>query len=135
MCTDSLPYQGTITIQGILVDFPEGDMVHLSSKAFKNMKMLRLLIVNPSACFSRGPIFLPNELIVLDWPNCPLESFPSNFHGAKLVVLRMPGSLVKELKGVEVQLLFLGKLRHHPTVLLPFYFGFFWALRPSFPVC
>jgi hypothetical protein len=79
--------------------------VRLSSEAFKNMKRLRVLIVKSNACFSGGPIFLPNELRVLDWPNCPLESFPSNF-GEKLVILRMPSSLLKELEGVEVQLLF-----------------------------
>ncbi|XP_062159658.1 TMV resistance protein N-like isoform X2 [Alnus glutinosa] len=94
---------GTNKIQGILVDFPPGDKVHLSSEAFKNMEMLRVLIVKfnkyfhggcvpsePTLCFSRGgPTFLPEELIMLVWPKYPLESFPSNFQGKKLVILRM----------------------------------------------
>jgi hypothetical protein len=111
-----------------LVDFPEGDMVHLSSDAFKNMEMLRVLIVKynkyfpggcvpsePTLCFSRGgPTFLPEELIMLVWPKYPLESFPSNFQGKKLVILRMRVSALKSLKGVEVQLLF---LKNYVTIL------------------
>jgi hypothetical protein len=106
-----------------LVDFPEGDEVDLSSEVFKNMEILRVLIVKFNACIFRGPTFLPDELRVLDWPNCPLESFPSNFSGKKLVILRIPGSLLKGLKRVEVRLLFFGKLCHHPIVLMPVCFG------------
>jgi hypothetical protein len=101
------------------------------------MEMLRVLIVKsntyftggcvssePTLYFSRGgPTFLPDELRMLDWPDCPMESFPSNFQGKKLVLLRMRNSAFKSLKGVEVQLLFLGKLCHHPVVLMPFCFG------------
>jgi hypothetical protein len=113
-----------------LVDFPEGDMVHMSPEAFKNMEMLRvLLIVNSeksTLCFPRGgPTFLPEELRMLDWPSCPIESFPSNFQGKKLVILRIPYSALKSLKGVEVQLLFLGKLCHHPMAAFLFWFEFF----------
>ena len=99
-------------------------MVHLSSKAFNNMKNLRFLWVNPNAHFSRGPNFLSNELRVLDWPYYPLESLPSNFRGRNLIVLRMYGSPLKELKGMKVQLLFLGKLCHDPGMLPPSLFCF-----------
>ncbi|XP_062159715.1 TMV resistance protein N-like [Alnus glutinosa] len=106
---------GTNKIQGILVDFPEGDKVHLSSEAFKNMEMLRVLMVKskthltrgcvppePTLCFSRGgPTFLPDELRMLDWPDCPMKSFPSNFQGKKLVILRMWRSALKSFKGVK----------------------------------
>jgi hypothetical protein len=81
-------------------------MVHLSSKAFKNMKSLRLLMVTPNSRFSMVPNFLPNKLRVFDWSNYPSESLPSNFCGRNLIVLRMRGSLLKELKGIKVQLLF-----------------------------
>jgi hypothetical protein len=87
------------------------------------MEMLRVLIVKSDVCFSGGPPFLPEELRMLHWSFYPLESFPSNFQGKKLIILRMPGSLLKSLKGVEVQLLLLVKLCHHPIVLLPFCFG------------
>jgi hypothetical protein len=85
------------------------------------MEMLRLLIVKSNECFSRGPIFLPNELRVLDWPNCPLESFPSSFEGKKLAILRMHRSFLKGLEGDQVQLLFLGKLCHE-SLMLPLLF-------------
>ncbi|XP_059455226.1 TMV resistance protein N-like [Corylus avellana] len=93
---------GTNKIQGILVDSLEGeDMVDLSSKAFEKMRSLRLLLVTRNARFSTGLNFLPNKLRVLDWPNCPLESLPPNFRGRNLSILRMDGSLLKELKGIE----------------------------------
>ncbi|XP_059455222.1 disease resistance protein Roq1-like [Corylus avellana] len=93
---------GTNKIRGILVDLPKGeDMVDLSSKAFEKMRSLRLLMVTPNARFSTGLNFLPNTLRVLDWPNCPLESLPSNFRGMNLNVLRMPRSPLKELKEIK----------------------------------
>ncbi|XP_062158555.1 TMV resistance protein N-like isoform X2 [Alnus glutinosa] len=92
---------GTIEVQGILLDLPEGDM-HLSSEAFNKMKRLRLLMVNGTVHFSPGPIFLSNELRVFDWPNCPLESLPPTFRGEKLVMFRMPRSRLKRiLEGVQ----------------------------------
>ncbi|XP_059455228.1 disease resistance protein Roq1-like [Corylus avellana] len=95
--------RGTNKIQSILVDLPEGeDMVDLSSKAFEKMRSLRLLMVTPNARFSTRPNFLPNTLTVIDWPNCPLESLPSNFRGVNLIVLRMPHSLLKELKEIKL---------------------------------
>ncbi|KAB1201388.1 Protein SUPPRESSOR OF npr1-1, CONSTITUTIVE 1 [Morella rubra] len=60
------------------------------------MKRLRLFI-NRNAWFSKGPDYLSNELRLLDWGRCPLQSLPSNFHGKKLVVLEMVNSLIKEL--------------------------------------
>ncbi|XP_059455225.1 TMV resistance protein N-like [Corylus avellana] len=94
--------EGTNKIQGILVDLPEGeDMVQLSSKAFENMTNLRLLMVTRNARFSTGPNFLPNTLRVLEWPNCPSESLPSNFRGRSLIVLRMDSSLLKDLKEIK----------------------------------
>jgi hypothetical protein len=111
-----------------LVDLPEGNMMRLSFKAFKKMKRLRLLMVKPNARFSGGPNFLPNELRLLDWHECPLESLSSIFHVENLVALRMPGSHLKGLKGIEVQLLFLGKLFHDPVLSLLFFI--FLTLRP-----
>lgn len=72
-------------------------MINLNSDAFVNMKRLRLF-VNHNAQFSGGPNYLSNELRVLDWPHYPAQSLPSNFHGKKLIVLKLDGSPhVKEL--------------------------------------
>jgi len=89
-----------------LIDLPKQDLIHLSSKAFKKMKRLRLLI-SRNARFSEEPNFLSNELRLLDWPEYPGESFPSNFCGKNLVELSMPHSHLKTLEGVQVELLFL----------------------------
>jgi hypothetical protein len=70
------------------------------------MKRLKIFI-NSNARFSEEPNFLSNELRLLDWPNYPGESLPSNFCGKNLIVLTMPGSHLKELEKVQVELLFL----------------------------
>jgi hypothetical protein len=89
-----------------LIDFPAPDLIHLSPKAFKKMKRLRMFI-NHNACFYGVPNFLPNELRLLDWPEYPGESLPSNFCGENLVELNMRYSYLKELEGLQVELLFL----------------------------
>ena len=98
-------HQGTNQIEGILVDFPEGDPICIHPEVFVEMKRLRLFI-NRNAIFSGGPRHLPNNLRVLDWPEYPLLSLPSNFRGKKLCSFSMPNSLLKELgEGFKVQVL------------------------------
>ncbi|KAF5468768.1 hypothetical protein F2P56_012896 [Juglans regia] len=88
---------GTYRVEAIVVDFPEGaDIIRLSPKAFKNMKRLRLFRCR-NAHFSGEPNCLPNSVSVLDWPNCPLQSMPSEFRGDELFILRMPGSRIQEI--------------------------------------
>ncbi|XP_040996292.1 disease resistance protein RPV1-like isoform X2 [Juglans microcarpa x Juglans regia] len=88
---------GTENVQAIVVDFPEDDdMIRLSSKAFKKMKRLRLFRCR-NARFSGELKSLPNGIRVLDWPKCPLQSLPQ-FHGDRLVILRMPFSLIQEIR-------------------------------------
>ncbi|PRQ36125.1 putative leucine-rich repeat domain, L domain-containing protein [Rosa chinensis] len=43
-------------------------------------------------CFSGEIDYLSNQLRWLNWPECPLQSFPSNFHANKLVKLNIPDS-------------------------------------------
>ena len=94
---NALFYQGTNNIEGILVELPKRDLIHWSFKTFEKMKRLKIFI-SRNANFSKMPSSLPNELIVLDWVECPLESLPSNFHGRKLTILRMRNGLFKGLK-------------------------------------
>jgi hypothetical protein len=89
-----------------LKDFPAPDMIHLSPKAFKKMKRLRMFI-NRNTRFSKVLNFLPNELKLFDWPEYPGESVPSNFCGENLLELNMCYSYLKELEGLQVELLFL----------------------------
>ena len=67
--------------------------LQLEAKSFEKMKKLKFLIVaNVDIC---GNIeYLPNELRLLDWPEFPLSTLPSNFHPQKLIALNMPQSQV-----------------------------------------
>jgi hypothetical protein len=86
--------------------------MHVNFKVFKKMKRLRLLKVNPNVRFSGRLNFLPNELRLLAWRECPLQSLSSISHLENLAALEMPMSQLKRLEGIEVQLLFLEKLFH-----------------------
>ena len=70
--------------------------------AFEKMNKLRILIVQ-DADFSMAPKYLPNNLRVLEWNNCPLKSFPANFNPNKLVVFKMPHSCLKLVKSIKVK--------------------------------
>ncbi|KAG2667090.1 hypothetical protein I3760_15G095000 [Carya illinoinensis] len=92
---------GTNQIEGILIDLPKEDLICLSSEAFMKMKNLRYFI-NRNARFSGAPNYLSNELRVFNWMEYPSQSLPYNFHGKKLVDLRISDSLLTEL-GVGLQ--------------------------------
>ncbi|KAG6676425.1 hypothetical protein I3842_15G150600 [Carya illinoinensis] len=88
---------GTNRIEGMLIDLPKEDqLICLSSEVFRRMTNLKYFI-NCNARFSGGPNYLSNELKVLDWMGYPSQSLPENFHGQKLVDLRISNSLVKDL--------------------------------------
>ncbi|KAF5470120.1 hypothetical protein F2P56_010659 [Juglans regia] len=92
---------GTNKIEGIIVEMPKGEeMIILSPKAFEQMKRLRVFI-NRNASFSSGPNYLSNELRVLDWFEYPLQSFPPNFHGKKLIIFLMHSSFIGELSFIK----------------------------------
>ncbi|KAG6676635.1 hypothetical protein I3842_15G162000 [Carya illinoinensis] len=89
---------GTDRVEAIDGYFPDGtDIILLSSKAFKNMKRLRFFRCR-NAHFSGEVDYLPNEIRVIDWSNCPLQSLPSTFHGEKLICLRLPRSHIQEIR-------------------------------------
>ncbi|XP_040998239.1 disease resistance protein RUN1-like [Juglans microcarpa x Juglans regia] len=88
--------KGTNKIQGILIEFPKQDWIDLNPETFSAMKRLRIFI-NRNTRLSREPNYLSNELRILDCRSYPGYSFPQNFNGEKLVVLKMYESLFKEL--------------------------------------
>nr|XP_043634836.1 TMV resistance protein N-like [Erigeron canadensis]XP_043634844.1 TMV resistance protein N-like [Erigeron canadensis] len=61
-----------------------------------NMKKLRFLEVTTTS-FDEGPSFLSNELRYLSWYRYPASLFPESFQSTKLSVLKLRGSLQKEL--------------------------------------
>ncbi|XP_042960765.1 disease resistance protein Roq1-like [Carya illinoinensis] len=89
---------GTISVEAIFADFPKGDdIIHLSPKAFKNMRRLRLFRCLNAHFSEELPDCLSNKISILDWPNCHLQSMSSKFRGERLFILRMPDSHIKEI--------------------------------------
>ncbi|KAG6676508.1 hypothetical protein I3842_15G155000 [Carya illinoinensis] len=93
---------GTNNVEGIKVVLPEGDdhdMIRLSPKSFAKMKRLRFFISRGARFSGRSIDYLSNELRVLDWSNCPLQSLPSNFRGEKLIDFQLYGGCIKDISG------------------------------------
>uniref|UniRef100_A0A7N2L5G2 TIR domain-containing protein n=1 Tax=Quercus lobata TaxID=97700 RepID=A0A7N2L5G2_QUELO len=84
---------GSEKIRGMMICTLERAKLQLEAKSFEKMKKLKFLIVaNVDIC---GDIeYLPNELRLLDWPEFPLSTLPSNFHPQKLIALNMPQTQV-----------------------------------------
>ncbi|PRQ23473.1 putative TIR domain, P-loop containing nucleoside triphosphate hydrolase [Rosa chinensis] len=82
---------GSETIEGIMVNMPTADMIRLSRKCFKKMRKLKIFI-NVNGRFCGRVDYLPDQLRILDWPGCPLQSLPSKFNMKNLVQLIMSGS-------------------------------------------
>ncbi|XP_042960416.1 TMV resistance protein N-like isoform X2 [Carya illinoinensis] len=102
---------GTNNVEGIKVVLPEGDdhdMICLSPKSFAKMKRLRFFISRGAHFSGRSLDYLSNELRVLDWSNCPLQSLPSNFRGEKLIDFQLYGGRIKDISGQFKELDILG---------------------------
>ncbi|KAB2623117.1 TMV resistance protein N-like [Pyrus ussuriensis x Pyrus communis] len=83
---------GTKNITGIKVQLLESDNeICLSATTFSNMKNLKIFI-NCNGRFSGAIDYLPNNLRLVDWPECPLKSLPLNFNLKNLVLLNMRNS-------------------------------------------
>ena len=94
-------FQGTNKIEGIMLN-SHLQKIQWNGTAFKKMQNLRILIIR-NACFSESPKYLPNNLRVLEWKQCPLSSFPQSFHPKKLAILKMPHSCLKLEKSLKVK--------------------------------
>jgi hypothetical protein len=89
-------FQGSETIEGLVLNLPVLEDVHLKTKAFTNMKNLRLLQIN-SVHLIGSYEHLSKELKWLCWHECPLEFLPQSFHLENLVILDMQHSNVKQV--------------------------------------
>ncbi|XP_042960405.1 disease resistance protein RUN1-like isoform X2 [Carya illinoinensis] len=102
---------GTNNVEGIKVVLPEGDdhdMICLSPKSFAKMKRLKFFISHGARFSGRSLDYLSNELRVIDWSNCPLQSLPSNFRGEKLIDFQLYGGRIKDISGQFKELDILG---------------------------
>ncbi|KAH7529276.1 hypothetical protein FEM48_Zijuj05G0167300 [Ziziphus jujuba var. spinosa] len=104
---------GTNAIEGIKLVLPEQKTLYLSSKAFKKMKRLRLLIFH-NVILSTTIEYLPTELRFIDWPRYQFPTLPLNPGPKQLVILNMPNSHIQQLgEGFK----FCDKLRILPSSL------------------
>ncbi|KAK9942286.1 hypothetical protein M0R45_007961 [Rubus argutus] len=87
---------GTDKIEGIIVKMPTADEICLNSKCFKRMKNLKIFI-NVNARFYGKVDYYPEQLRILEWPEFPLQSLPSNFNMNELIQLNMPRSRFSSL--------------------------------------
>ncbi|XP_059461751.1 disease resistance protein RPV1-like [Corylus avellana] len=87
---------GSKTVEGLILNLPVLEDVHLKTKAFSNMKNLRLLQIN-SVYLTGSYEHLSKELKWLCWHKCPMESLPQDFHLEDLVVLDMQNSNVEQV--------------------------------------
>ncbi|XP_030958565.1 disease resistance-like protein DSC1 [Quercus lobata] len=85
--------KGSEKVRGMMIYSSERAKLQLEAKCFEKMKNLKFLIVgNVDICGSVE--YFPNELRLLDWPEFPLPSLPSNFRPQKLIALSMPQSQI-----------------------------------------
>ena len=77
--------------------------LNLSPRVFDNMPNLKMLLVNslfdfkPHVHLPDGLNSLPDELMILEWPEYPLTALPSKFSPKKLVVLDLSYSNIEQL--------------------------------------
>ncbi|XP_009799386.1 disease resistance protein RUN1-like isoform X1 [Nicotiana sylvestris] len=89
--------KGSKKVEVLKVDRRAFKGVNLSTKAFKKMENLRVLIMD-ELHISGDFGMLSKELKWLSWKKCPLNCIPSNFPAENLVVLDMQESDIQEFR-------------------------------------
>lgn len=97
--------QGTIDVEGLILKLPSLSAQCFSTKAFENMKKLRLLQLS-GAQLDGDFKYLSRNLRWLYWKGFPLKCIPSNFYQRNLISLELENSDVKFV-WKEMQVLFL----------------------------
>ncbi|KAG6620983.1 hypothetical protein I3842_Q046000 [Carya illinoinensis] len=94
---------GTNRIEGMVLNSPPQEELHLNSDVFSKMKNLKLLKIIGNVHLSGGLSYLSTELRVIRWHGYPLKSLPMSFRPPdKLVELSMCCSHIGKLwKGIE----------------------------------
>ncbi|XP_050373049.1 disease resistance protein RUN1-like [Argentina anserina] len=90
---------GTYKVRGIQVPW-RTSKIPLIAESLSNMKNLRYISMSDHLeyeCFSGEIDYLSNQLRWLNWPRCPLQSFPSSYHANKLSKLNIPYSRITRL--------------------------------------
>ncbi|CAJ1949110.1 unnamed protein product [Sphenostylis stenocarpa] len=87
---------GTKAIEGLALNLPRTDGQCLNTKAFKNMKKLRLLQLAGVDLIGDYK-YLSKNLRWLCWHEFPLTALPANFYQGSLVSLELENSYVKRV--------------------------------------
>ncbi|CAK8574855.1 unnamed protein product [Lathyrus sativus] len=87
-------HTGTIDVEGLILKLPSFSTQCFSTKAFKNMKKLRLLQLS-GAQLEGDFKYLSRNLRWLYWKGFPLTYIPSNFYQRNLISLELENSNVK----------------------------------------
>ncbi|KAL3499785.1 hypothetical protein ACH5RR_038878 [Cinchona calisaya] len=94
----------TENIEGLWLDLSTPEIV-IKKEFFEKMNKLRLLKIH-SACVSRGPNCIPNEIRWLNWHGYPSKFLPDSFQAKKLVGLKLQYSRIIQLwKGIKGSLI------------------------------
>lgn len=96
-------------MQGVFLNFEKEKEIKLRvNDLFSEMKNLKYLKIW-NGNFSGNTKYLSNELVLLEWHECPLNSLTSGFESDRLVELKMHSSCIKQLwtgEKVRSQLVF-----------------------------
>jgi len=111
--------QGTKTVEGLSLKLPGHSPQRFSTKAFENMKKLRLLQLS-GAQLDGDFKYLSRNLRWLHWNGFPLTCIPSNFFQRNIVSIELENSNVK-LVWKEMQVLIWSFIF---CILSCFYFSF-----------
>ncbi|XP_030936174.1 TMV resistance protein N-like [Quercus lobata] len=91
---------GTELIQGIVLKEHVHKTERLNVESLSKMKNLRMLKIQ-DVLLPNHLNYLSNEICIIEWHRCPLNSMPANFQPNKLVELKMHCSAIIQLwKGI-----------------------------------
>ncbi|KAM5576633.1 hypothetical protein ABKV19_007467 [Rosa sericea] len=89
---------GPSAVRGLFLSLPEKEeMCMMAGDPLLNMRDLRLLKICNVNFQNADFQYLPPDLRLLEWHECPLRSLPSNFQPNKLVEFKMPNSRITKL--------------------------------------
>ncbi|KAK4270151.1 hypothetical protein QN277_023230 [Acacia crassicarpa] len=88
---------GTIAIKGLSLNMSKNNSISLSTKAFENMKRLRLLQLDQHVQLAGDFGYLSKDLRWLCWHGFPLESLPANLSLEKIVAIDLKWSNLRKV--------------------------------------
>nr|XP_008350467.1 TMV resistance protein N-like [Malus domestica] len=108
----------TAAVQSILLNLPKEEEVNLNvNHPLLKMDRLRLLKIR-NGNFSGNIKYLSNELALLDWDSCPLNTLPSNYESDEFVELRVHPSRINNMRLLLILKMVIYFFADHPSMML-----------------